>query len=767
MPMVIPIIAAYAASAAAVAAGLTGLAVSVIGAIAGMAASMAMSAVMKPSTPDASATAMQPGWGRTTQVRQPTAPQQIHYGHTKTSGPILFLHSQEDRFERTFGDLFLIHGLCHTHIKAIRTVYFGDDLITAEKFQAGGGMIRVNKHLGETDQPADADFVAEIGAPYWTSAHRGRGRAYIATRLTWDSEFMAQLENISCVVDGIDSIYDPRTGLTGFHNNAALCIANWITSPWGEGRAWSKINEPALIEAANICDERVRIIGDTADFSVDTGSPSTSELVLGDGARVLDWGDGVRVSTEGVLPAGLSVDMTYYVIPSADEKIKLATSVEDAFAEVAVDILDVGTGPHILTYWDEARYKLNGSYTLDQAKGETLDQMRASMAGYAFPRGGQWYIHAGAAAMPTRTLNADDLRGDIVIDPKRSMRDRINGVRAVHVNPDKNWQPDDSPLLKPTPALLAEDAGEELYRDVRYPFVTSARQVQRLMKIEREINRRQETVSMPCKLTAMDLVPWDGCYVDIEGFLDSTQFRVVGWSLSEEGAPDLQLQVDDADVWAWSVDEEIEAATGQPVVLPDPNAIAAPAEVTVSTPSAMIFQRLFFTWSEVPAINLGGYDIEFRTHGLATWTSYGRVGADAERKGVIQTQAAVDIRVRAVTAGRTPGAWTTNIAPGPPTSVVAGEASGSPTQGEISWTNDPACVTIELFKDGALWNNAIDGEDENIQGLNDGAYRLRSVSASGNVSALSAEVTLSTIGPGTGGGGDDGGGDGGGDGDGE
>lgn len=783
MPVAAPLIAGAAATAGAGAAGLFGataafgagslfgtFAGAVIGGVVSLATSAAVGAMSRPSNPDATGALDVPGAGRTQQVRQPTAPHQFHYGTVKTSGVILFVHVAEDEFERTFGNLYMIIAIAGGRIKAIRTVYADDDLVTDAKFVFGvdppRSLIRIGKHLGSADQVADADLVAEI-PEVWTVDHRGRGRAYMAVRLTWDSVLLSAIPNISSIIDGCDEIYDPRNGVTGFTNNAALCIAHWLTSPVGMNLARSKIDEPTLIASANVCDERVRVgVGTTtAAAEVAAGSPTlyTGAFTLGEQARTLEWGDGVRFTTSGTLPAGFAVDTTYYAIPEAGGKIRFATTPAAAIAGSAITVTSAGSGTHTLTYWDEARYKCNGTFTLDMQKRDVLEQLLTSMAGVRVRRGSKWFLYAGAAADPTVTLTADDLRGNLTITPKRSMRDRCNGVRAVFVNPDNKWQPSDAPPLQPTAALLAEDGGEELYEDIRLPFTTSARCAQRLMKIYRERSRRQRMVEFAAKLTAMRLAPWDGMYLTIDRgdgtvLLDAAQHRVTSWKLAEDGGIDLTLQEDDADVYAWSASDEQNVALPQGVDLPDPSSIAAPATLKVNTPGVPTFTKLYAEWAAVNTIFFDGYDLEHRAKGVSEWTGYGRV--TSTRKADVTRNGPTDFRVRAVALNGATSAWTENFAPGPPTEVTVTEVD-EVIIGEITWVNDPDAVTIQLFKDGSLFNNSIDATDEVISDLDDGAYQLRSVNAAGNISALSPTVTITGVGSGDGGGdGSDGGGDG-------
>ena len=127
------------------------------------------------------------------------------------------------------------------------------------------GLVRVDRHLGEPDQAADANLVAETGGK-WTSAHRGQGRAYIAVRLKITAEaFPSGPPNIAAIVEGADTILDPRTGATGWSDNPALCLAWYITASFGWRASWDDIDIPCLIAAANVCDEIMGTAAGTAE----------------------------------------------------------------------------------------------------------------------------------------------------------------------------------------------------------------------------------------------------------------------------------------------------------------------------------------------------------------------------------------------------------------------------------------------------------------------------------------------------------------------
>jgi len=98
----------------------------------------------------------------------------------------------------------------------------------------------------------------------WTSSDLCLGRTMAYVRMGYDSSyFPSGVPNISFVIQGKNDIYDPRTGLKGYTNNAALCIADYLALPPAKGGfglgIGTDIPTSQLVAAANICDESMAL----------------------------------------------------------------------------------------------------------------------------------------------------------------------------------------------------------------------------------------------------------------------------------------------------------------------------------------------------------------------------------------------------------------------------------------------------------------------------------------------------------------------------
>ena len=93
--------------------------------------------------------------------------------------------------------------------------------------------------------------------PTWPPTANVGGCAYLYLNVGYDTQLFQNPPEIRVTVTGKNSIYDPRSGLTGFSTNWALQVADVLTDPvWGLGDGGA-VNTAQLVAAANVCDELV------------------------------------------------------------------------------------------------------------------------------------------------------------------------------------------------------------------------------------------------------------------------------------------------------------------------------------------------------------------------------------------------------------------------------------------------------------------------------------------------------------------------------
>lgn len=118
--------------------------------------------------------------------------------------------------------------------------------------------VRIHKHLGSPTQTADA-FLTGLVPAEWTSADRLLGITYCVATIDLENQrFQGGPPNFTFDITG-KAIYDPRSGLTAYSENPALCIRDYLTGEHGFNCVASDIDDAACIVAANACDETINL----------------------------------------------------------------------------------------------------------------------------------------------------------------------------------------------------------------------------------------------------------------------------------------------------------------------------------------------------------------------------------------------------------------------------------------------------------------------------------------------------------------------------
>ncbi|MGE0270291.1 MAG: phage tail protein [Alphaproteobacteria bacterium] len=223
---------------------------------------------------------------RTQIVRSSVTPRRVVYGTALVSGPLVFAASTGSSKDY----MHLVVPVAGHEAQEIGDVFFNDVNSTDERFD---GYFRVNKHLGASDQAADSDLVSEVEE--WTEQHQLRGVAYFYVRLKWNRDvWPTGLPNVNAIVKG-RKVFDPRTGVTAFSNNPALCIRDFLVSSFGLSADADEIDEASFIAAANVCDEDVPL-SDT-----ESQKRYTLDGTFGLDAKPIDVIEDLLTSCAGVL----------------------------------------------------------------------------------------------------------------------------------------------------------------------------------------------------------------------------------------------------------------------------------------------------------------------------------------------------------------------------------------------------------------------------------------------------------------------------------
>lgn len=311
----------------------------------------------KPQSKDQGSLAFDAGT-RTVSVRQPIAARRVVVGECRVGGVVTFMQTTESHIAN---DMFhSVITLTGHEILAIDEVWFDDTLVDLV-YDSGSDPARyagtsalysnyawVTKALGTTTQSAPPQLVT---AGQWTTAHKQTGCAYVYTEMfRVHGRFANGMPNVSVTLRGYNGVRDPRgsPATTGWSNNPALIVAAYLTNAdWGLGVDYATgIDEPALITAANICDERVSVVYTPAFTVTAIGSPSDDSITFTAEQTQILTGDAVRYKSTGADATPLVNGSIYYLVVLTTTTAQLASSRANALADppVIINITAAGSG---------------------------------------------------------------------------------------------------------------------------------------------------------------------------------------------------------------------------------------------------------------------------------------------------------------------------------------------------------------------------------------------------------------------------------------
>ena len=261
--------------------------------------------------------------GITQTSREPAGSRKIVYGKMRVGGQVVFISNSGDDNKY----LHMAIAFASHEIESYEEIWFNDKRVwtLSGGFQSDWGTyVTIDRKFGTDAQAASTDLVnANV---LWTTNHKLSGIAYIAFRLEWDTDKFPQgVPNITAVLKG-KKVYDPRSASTGWSQNPALCLRDYmLDDKYGLGEVTANIDSTAINAAANLCEEQV---------TLDAGGTQDRYRCNG----VIETGNQIRANIEQLL-ASMGGMLTYsggkYFIDGAEYKTPTLTFTE---ADVISDI---------------------------------------------------------------------------------------------------------------------------------------------------------------------------------------------------------------------------------------------------------------------------------------------------------------------------------------------------------------------------------------------------------------------------------------------
>lgn len=187
------------------------------------------------------------------------APYVYVYGRARVGSAVVAIFASGSRDE--YQHLVCVH--CAHEVDAIEEIYISGKALgtlDADGFAVNseyGTNVRVKKHLGTSNDPADATLISEVGGK-WDANRVLRGFTYTYIRLNLNQqEFQGGIPSIEVLIKG-KKIFDPRTNTTAWSENPALCLYDYLRSDFC-GVHITDIPSSDVETAADICDELITV----------------------------------------------------------------------------------------------------------------------------------------------------------------------------------------------------------------------------------------------------------------------------------------------------------------------------------------------------------------------------------------------------------------------------------------------------------------------------------------------------------------------------
>lgn len=443
-------------------------------------------------------------------------------------------------------------------------------------------------------------------------------------------------------------------------------------------------------------------------------------------------------------------------------------TVNDTMLSVAANVCDEAVP--LSGGGTEPRYTTNGVIKAGTEHADALSRLMTSCAGTLFWGAGEWRLSVGAYNAPTKALTVDDLRSEISLTTRTSLRDQFNYVQGTFNNAEARWITVDYPPVK-SAVFAAEDGGEETGLDLELPMTTSPPSAQRIAKLTLFRAREQMTLTAEFGLGALDVQIGEIVSLTIDRYgWDAKEFEVIGWKFgANQQAGDLRvtltLRETSEAAFDWNAEESAIIANNTSLLSPFdvPSVVISPEGIV---PSLRIVREKL---TEVISINVTSgrpeavdhVEVQFAAAGTNDWKALGS-GSLGVYEVVDVEPGAYKFRARAVNSFGRFGSYTetgniqtagSSLPPDDVTELFYEINDGTTT---LEW--DPiADLDLSFYRirhaveqTGATWANATTAVDKVPRPgtsvalpTRPGTYMIRAYDKTGLASQSSIAVTIS------------------------
>lgn len=430
-------------------------------------------------------------------VRSTVAPQQIIYGETRVSGPLVYANVCHSAGSTNNTDFCAVVALAGHEVSDIRDVWIDntfvangqinwgtDGYVNAGDFMTVSGPVaQFFRAFGTATQTAISYLTTNFSADL-TSDFRGRGIAYIVVRLILadDSKaiFTNQPNNIHVLVRG-KKVYDPRRD---------------STSPYYSGSGAQTLGSPSTYEYSSnpaLC---------LVDYLLDTNLGYSADV------SSIPWN---------------------YVATAADHCDTLVAEPGSTTAK---------------------RFTLNGTLFATDEYRSNINVMLSAMNGTMSWVNGKYRIRAGMYESGTIAFTGDDIVDVLTIYPTLDASQRYNSVRGLYLDPANSYQERESQTQTST-AAVAREGGAVLPLDLSLLMTNSEYMVQRLAYKKLLQSDLQLTATFQMNMRALLIAVGDRFTVTLDEYnWGARVFRCIAWKYEVDKGFLVTGIVDDSGAYA-------------------------------------------------------------------------------------------------------------------------------------------------------------------------------------------------------------------------
>lgn len=365
-------------------------------------------------------------------------------------------------------------------------------------------------------------------------------------------------------VSNVLTCYFNETPITEFgayanwevHNNPSVTDSyllehgpSWQDDMIGKGTTWA----------------RVSMLFDNDKYP--NGIPTPRFLIEGND-QIFDPRTGQKGYTNNAALVVLWVFQTYFNC-SDDEIIWTGFGGFTEAANLCDEIVSNADGS------SEKRYTINGSFLLDEKRGDFLADLLRCFGASLVRIGGRVGILPAAYYGPaTFTIHESDIISDIEVQPEPDRSNATNVVGGTFIDPAQNYVETDYPVLKDDEAIARD--GEEIQTDLNFRFVTSPYQAQRLANIELKRAKAGAVVRFTMGLKGLYCRIGRVVNLNVPSVGLVGEYRVVSCSHHLSEGVDIVLHQEDIDIYDDAIGSEF---VSPPLVNLPSGDMAAPVNV--------------------------------------------------------------------------------------------------------------------------------------------------------------------------------------------